>query len=275
MMGRPKKIHTEQDKVERQVPLDVIDAPEVPARNTIIEAKVHELAASMKATGQLQAIALRPHGKRFEVIFGHRRVLAAHALSWATIRARIEHVNEEVMWSMRIVENDDRLDTTPLEQAHSYAQLAKHGKLTQKQLAARIGRSEAFVSQRLAILNYPPMLQAALGVGDINFSVARHLCKITDSAALKMYLSYCIENGATPALAERWVADLKTETNPTGEDVQRLPDNYNPEHLAPPSAKCHYCDTDHPYNMMSNVWMCFPCGKNAIEALLQMAEGSE
>lgn len=274
-MGQPRKVHTEQDRVERLVPLDIIDAPSIPARNTIVEAKVHELAASMKATGQLQAIALRPDEKRFEVIFGHRRVLAARALSWATIRARIEHVSPEEMWSMRIVENDDRLDTTPLEQAHSYAELAKHGKLTQKQLAARIGRSEAFVSQRLAILNYPPMLQAALGVGDINFSVARHLCKITDSGALKMYLSYCIENGATPALAERWVADLKSETDDEGREVQRLPEGYNPEKLAAPSAKCHYCDTEQSYSNMQNVWQCFQCGQNAIEALLQMAEGSD
>lgn len=273
-MGRPKKIPTEQDSTERLIPLDVIDEPEIPARQSPASSKVHELAATMKVNGQLQAIALRPNKERYEIIFGHRRFLAARSLAWATIRARIEHVTPGEMWAMRIVENDDRLDTTPLEQAHSYGELLKHGKLTQKQLAHRIGRSEAYVSQRMAILDYPPILQAALGMGEIKFSVARHLCKIKDPAALKMYLGYCIENGATPAIVERWVADLRTEAGPDDQDMQRLPANYNPEDLAAPSAKCHWCDTEQTFSSLQNIWQCKSCAKNAIEALLQMAEGS-
>ena len=274
-MARPKKIPTEKDRAERLVAMDAIDEPDTPARHSLEQARVHELAASMKATGQLQAIALRPDKERWEIIFGHRRFLAARALGWATIRARIEHVTTAEMWSMRIVENDDRLDTTPLEQAHSYAQLQKHGDLTQKQLAGRIGRSEAYVSQRLAILDYPPTLQVALGVGDIKFSVARHLAKIKDPVTLSTYLAYCIQNGATPAVAERWVADLTTETGPDGQDIERIPASFNPEQMAPPSARCHWCDTETPYSHLKSIWQCNSCAGNVIEALLKMAEGSE
>lgn len=274
-MEKRIKPQTKSDKLERDIPVDIITIPENPTRGVIAQDAIHELASAIKENGQLQAIALIPRDDRFEIIFGHRRFLAILHLRQPTIRARIHDVTEAEMWAIRIVENDARLDVAPLEQARSYSELAKHGGLTQKEISAKIGRSEAYVSQRLAILKYPGILQAALGMGDINVSVAKQLAKIKDKAMLRMYLTTCIENGATPAVVERWVTDIRREAGPDGAELERIPDSFDPEAHVSPSAKCHWCDTPHPFSNMHNIWQCSMCAKNAIEALLQMAESKE
>ena len=272
MPKAPAKKKLQSEATERELPLDSIIEPETAARIHIPEKSVQELAASLKALGQLQAIAVCPRGNKFEIIYGHRRFLAAKLAKFTTIRAQIKDVTTEQLWAMRITENDERLDTSPLEQAHAYRQLQTEAAISQKQLAGRLGKSEAYVSQRLAILDYPAKLQAALGARAITFSVARELAKIQDPSALDMYLNYCVENGATPALAARWVSDLKMIAGANGTPEQHIDPEADIEALAPPTARCHWCDEQKTYSLMTNIWQCKTCQKNIVETLLEMAE---
>lgn len=169
----------------REIPVGEIDRSPYQTRTRFDEAQLAELAASISATGVVQPIVVRPHaGGRFQLIAGERRWLASQRAGKDTIPAIVRHVSDEQAMEMTIVENLQRTDLNPMEQARAYERLGREFQLTQEQMAKRTGKDRASVSNFLRLLRLPQAVQGQVESGELTFGHARALLPLEDAEAI-------------------------------------------------------------------------------------------
>jgi ParB family transcriptional regulator, chromosome partitioning protein len=159
-----------------EIPLDQIDRNPFQTRTRFDEAQLDELAQSIAASGVVQPIVVRPlSGGRYQLITGERRWLASRKAGKPTIPAIVRQANDEQTLEMTIVENLQRADLNPMEQARAYQRLSQDFKMTQEQMAIRTGKERASVSNFLRLLRLPESVQQKVESGDLSFGHARTL----------------------------------------------------------------------------------------------------
>lgn len=155
-------------------------------RTRMDEGALNELAASIKAQGLLQAILVRPiapvNGKpRYEIIAGERRFRAAQLAGLTEVPVLVKEVDDEATAAMALIENIQREDLNPLEEAQGIHRLITDFNFTHEQAANSVGRSRSAVSNLLRLLNLAKPVQTMLMAGDIDMGHARALLAV-DSA---------------------------------------------------------------------------------------------
>jgi ParB family chromosome partitioning protein len=159
-----------------EIPLDQIDRNPYQTRTRFDEAALTELAQSIAASGVVQPIVVRPlTAGRYQLITGERRWLASRKAGKATIPAIVRQVSDEQTLEMTIVENLQRADLNPMEQARAYQRLSQDFKLTQEQMATRTGKERASVANFLRLLKLPEPIQQKVESGELTFGHARTL----------------------------------------------------------------------------------------------------
>lgn len=147
---------------------------------------ITELAASFLKIGQLQPILVRPQapmmieGRKYEIVLGERRFLAAQQAGFKHIQATIAELNDAEVLEAQLIENLQREDLHPLEEAEGYRELMAAASLKKEDLGERIGKSRSWVYSRLALLKLLPEVRAALEAGSIDISRALVLANIGD-----------------------------------------------------------------------------------------------
>jgi ParB family transcriptional regulator, chromosome partitioning protein len=165
----------------REIPVGEIDRSPYQTRTRFDEAQLAELAASITVTGVVQPIVVRPvAGGRFQLIAGERRWLASQRAGKETVPAIVRHASDEQAMEMTIVENLQRTDLNPMEQARAYEQLAQQFQLTQEQMAKRTGKDRASVANCLRLLRLPASVQEQVENGELSFGHARTLLALED-----------------------------------------------------------------------------------------------
>jgi ParB family chromosome partitioning protein len=160
----------------REIPVDLIDRNPFQTRSQIKEDQLAELAASIAANGVVQPILVRPlDGGRFQLIAGERRWRASQLAGKATIPAILRQVSDEQAMEITIVENLQRADLNPMEQARAFERLSREFHMTQEQMATRTGKDRATVSNFLRLLRLPATVQSRVESGDLTFGHARTL----------------------------------------------------------------------------------------------------
>ena len=163
----------------REVPLDQIDANPYQTRMHVDEQKLAELARSIVANGVVQPIIVRPlPNGRFQLIAGERRWRASEKAGKTTVPAILRHVSDEQAMEMTIVENLQRADLNPMEQARAYDRLSRDFHMTQEQVAQRTGKDRATVANFLRLLRLPTEVQSKVESGDLSFGHARALLSL-------------------------------------------------------------------------------------------------
>jgi ParB family chromosome partitioning protein len=159
-----------------EIPVEKIDRNPYQTRRGFDEGKLNELAASITASGVVQPIIVRAGADgRYTLITGERRWLASQRAGKATIPAVVREVSDVQAMEMTIVENLQRADLNPMEQAHAFQRLSKEFQLTQEQMAERTGKDRASVSNFLRLLKLPDDVQMHVESGDLSFGHARAL----------------------------------------------------------------------------------------------------
>jgi ParB family transcriptional regulator, chromosome partitioning protein len=160
----------------REIAVGEIDRNPYQTRSRVDEQQLTELANSIAATGVVQPIIVRtlPNG-RFQLIAGERRWLASQKAGKETVPAIIRQVSDEQAMEMTIVENLQRADLNPMEQARAYERLGREFKLTQEQMAQRTGKERASVANFLRLLRLPAEVQGKVEAGELSFGHARAL----------------------------------------------------------------------------------------------------
>jgi ParB family transcriptional regulator, chromosome partitioning protein len=160
----------------REIPLEQIDRNPYQTRTRFDEAQLAELAASITATGVIQPILVRPLANgRFQLIAGERRWLASQKAGKPTIPSILRQVSDEQAMEITIVENLQRTDLNPMEQARAYDRLSREFKMTQEQMAQRTGKDRASVANFLRLLRLPVEVQGKVEAGELSFGHARAL----------------------------------------------------------------------------------------------------
>lgn len=167
--------------MSRDILLSAIDTDPNQPRRYFDKAKLADLAQSMGASGLAVPILLRQNGGgRFIIVHGERRYRAAKTLGWETIRAEVSDVSEgEARW-LSLVENVQRADLSPIEEAKAYQVRLSDG-TTQTELGERIGKSQSYIAQKLRLLRLPDGIQSAIDANDITEGHARQLLRLKDT----------------------------------------------------------------------------------------------
>jgi ParB family chromosome partitioning protein len=160
----------------REIPLDQIDHNPFQTRSHVNEEQLAELAASITSNGVVQPVLVRPLANgRFQLIAGERRWKASQLAGKATIPAILRQVSDEQAMEITIVENLQRADLNPMEQARAFDRLSREFHMTQEQMAQRTGKDRTTVANFLRLLRLPATVQARVESGELSFGHARTL----------------------------------------------------------------------------------------------------
>ena len=160
----------------REIPLDQIDPNPFQTRSRINEETLAELAASITANGVVQPILVRPQADgRFQLIAGERRWRASGLAGKKTIPAFLRQVSDEQAMEITIVENLQRADLNPMEQARAFDLLSRDFSMTQEQMSLRTGKDRASIGNFLRLLKLPIDVQNKVESGELSFGHARAL----------------------------------------------------------------------------------------------------
>ncbi len=158
-----------------EISLDLIDPSSLQPRTVFDDAKLEELAKSISANGVVQPVLLRRKGERFELIAGERRWRAAQRAGLTRIPAVVQNVSDDKVLEIALIENIQREDLNPIEEARAYRKLIETLGLTQETVAERVGRDRSYVTNYLRLLKLPEDIQDLLQSGRISTGHARTL----------------------------------------------------------------------------------------------------
>lgn len=144
------------------------------------ESKLDELAQSIKTTGIIQPLLVRPRGGLFELVAGERRWRAAQLAGLASVPAIVREIPDERLLEFALIENIQRQELNPIEEANAYRRLIESLGLTQDEVARRIGRDRTFVTNYLRVLKLPTDIQMLIEGEKITFGHARTLLSVQD-----------------------------------------------------------------------------------------------
>jgi len=160
----------------RDLPLDQVDRNPFQTRSHLNEEQLAELAASITSNGVVQPVLVRPlPNGRFQLIAGERRWRASQLAGKATIPAFLRQVSDEQAMEIPIVENRQRTDLNPMEQARAFDRLSREFHMTQEQMAQRTGKDRTTIANFLRLLRLPASVQARVESGELSFGHARTL----------------------------------------------------------------------------------------------------
>lgn len=192
-----------------EIAVELIDRNPFQTRTGFDEDKLKELAASIAATGVVQPVVVRP-GKngRYTLITGERRLLASKQAGKATVPAMVREVSDLQTMEMTVVENLQRADLNPMEQARAYERLSREFHLTQEQMAERTGKDRATVANFLRLLRLPDDVQQLVEAGELSFGHARALLALPNAEAIGSAAQKVIALGLNVRATESLVQGL-------------------------------------------------------------------
>jgi ParB family chromosome partitioning protein len=154
----------------QEVPIENIDANPYQTRRRLNEQALEELAESIRVSGVVQPVVLRPMASgRFQLVAGERRWLASRRAGRTTVPAVIRQISNEQALEITIIENLQREDLNPVEQAHAFERLSREFNMTQEQIATRTGKDRASIANFIRLLKLPESVQSAMEEGSLSF----------------------------------------------------------------------------------------------------------
>lgn len=200
----------------REIPIDQIDRNPFQTRLHMNEEQLSELAASIAANGVVQPILVRPLANgRYQLIAGERRWLASQRAKKTTVPAILRQVSDEQAMEITIVENLQRADLNPMEQARAFERLSREFHMTQEQMATRTGKDRASVANFLRLLKLPSTVQNRVETGELTFGHARALLALEHAEDMEKAAQKILALSLSVRQTESYVSGiLHPETNP-------------------------------------------------------------
>ncbi|KRL90955.1 nucleoid occlusion protein [Lactobacillus kalixensis] len=150
-------------------------------RRRFSEDAINELASTLEKEGLLQPIVIREKGDgEYEIIAGERRYRAAQSLGWEKIPSIVKNMDDDQAASLALIENLQRENLNPIDEAQAYSNLMKLNKLTQVELAKEMGKSQSYVANKLRLLKLTPKVQSYLASGEITARHGRALLPLSE-----------------------------------------------------------------------------------------------
>jgi ParB family chromosome partitioning protein len=147
------------------------------------EARLDELARSIQANGVIQPIVVRRHGDAYEILAGERRWRAAQRAGLLRVPVVVRDVSDDRLLEVALIENLQREDLNPIEEAQAYRKLADDFNLTQEQIAAAVGKDRSSVANYVRLLKLPEEVISGVAAGSLSMGHARALLSLPDESA--------------------------------------------------------------------------------------------
>lgn len=192
-----------------EVAIDALEPNPFQPRNAIRPERLQELIASIRANGIVQPILVRRRQGRFQIIAGERRWRAAQSLGLPTVPVAIRDVPDERLLELALVENIQREELQPLEEAQAFQRLQEEFRLTQEEIARRVGRERSTIANTLRLLRLPREARELLSAGKLDAGHARALLsleRVEEQLALARAVA---KRGLSVREVERRVAALR------------------------------------------------------------------
>lgn len=173
------------------------------------EEKLQELAASIKEFGVVQPVVVRKKGRSYELVAGERRLRAAGLAGLTKVPAIIKDYDDAKMMEIALIENIQRHDLNPIEEAQGLRRLMQEFKLTQEQTAEKVGRSRSAVTNILRLLNLPEQVQKQIINGVLTMGQAKQLLGLPKPEQMCEVAEAIIANGWSSRMTEEVVRKLK------------------------------------------------------------------
>ncbi len=196
----------------REIAVQQVEPNPYQPRREIAPEALTELVESIRAEGLLQPIVVRPVGDRFQLIAGERRWRAFQQLKIKTIPARVMASSDASSATLAMIENLQRADLNPVEEAHGYASLIRDFDLTQEAAAQRVGKNRATVANSLRLLGLEGEIQGYLGKALLSPGHAKVLLGVENSAERLLLARRCIEEGLSVRATEELVSHQRSAT---------------------------------------------------------------
>jgi ParB family chromosome partitioning protein len=191
--------------------IDQIDPAETQPRTLFKEDKLDELAQSIKINGLIQPIVVRRVGDRFEIIAGERRWRAAQRAGLHKIPAIIKDVPSDGVLELSLIENLQREELNPIEEATAYKRLIERFRLTQDDIAHRIGKDRSSITNCLRLLKLPRDIQALVEDERLSMGHARALLSISSPDKQKAIASEILKKGISVRETETLVKQVQSQ----------------------------------------------------------------
>ena len=210
-----------------RIPVDMIEPNPYQPRMNFDQEALEELADSIRTLGLIQPITVRRTSEnRYQIISGERRFRACRQAGMDMIPAYIRDTNDQGMLEMAIVENIQRENLDPIEVAMSYQRLIEECNLTQEQMAVRVGKKRASVTNYLRLLKLPAKIQHDLKVGLLSVGHAKVLLGIEDLKLQEYLCDLVIREDLSVRQLEDKIKKLTEQKKAEPQEEQDLPDEY-------------------------------------------------
>lgn len=195
LLGPVSREQAEASGALREVPMASVKPNPYQPRTRVNEGPLDELVASIQASGLLQPVVVRPKGNGYELIAGERRFRAATRLGWAKIPAVVKDVDDQTLLTLALIENLQRDDLSPIDEAAGYQRLAAEFRLPQAEIARLVGRNRTTIANLLRLLQLPPEIQALLHERQLSEGHARALLGLAEPAEMLAMARRAVDEG--------------------------------------------------------------------------------
>ncbi|MGX7152324.1 ParB/RepB/Spo0J family partition protein [Enterococcus sulfureus] len=212
-MASIEEVDIKKDEVVA-LPLNELRPNPYQPRKTFDETSLQELAHSIEQSGVFQPIIVRRSAiKGYEIIAGERRFRASKLAKKETVPAIVREFDEEAMMQVAVLENLQREDLNPLEEAEAYDMLMKNLKLTQAEVAVRLGKSRPYIANYLRLLTLPKLVKEMVQDERLSMGQARTLLGLKKKDQMLKLANRCIKENLTVRQLEQIVATMNEATN--------------------------------------------------------------
>ncbi len=219
----PAPAPTEQGERIRQLPLSQIRPCPFQPRKQFSEESLRELADSIRVQGILQPLIVRAHSDHFELIAGERRWRAAQLAGLREVPAIVRQADDGAVLELALIENLQRENLNPLEEALGFGQLIEQFQLTQEEASAKVGKSRAAVANALRLLKLPPSVQDQIRSGRLSVGHAKVILGLNSAEQQARAAERVLRDGLNVRQTEELVAHLQQAPNTSATGAKTQP----------------------------------------------------
>ncbi|WP_018249415.1 ParB/RepB/Spo0J family partition protein [Orenia marismortui] len=208
----------------KKIELKLIKPNPYQPRKNFDERELKELSQSIREHGLIQPIIVRKKEDKYQIIAGERRYRAAKELKLKEIDVIVSDMDEQKMMEIALIENIQRQDLNPIEEAEAYQQLMDRFDLIQAEVAKKVSKSRSTIANSLRLLNLPDKLKDDVSRGTLTMGHARALLSIEDIDLQKKVAKEIIDKQLTVRETEKLIQKLKTSNNSKNKKVTKKKD---------------------------------------------------
>jgi ParB family transcriptional regulator, chromosome partitioning protein len=223
LLGPVSREQAEASGALRDLPMSSLRPNPYQPRTRIDEAELADLANSMEVSGLLQPVIVRSRDGHYELIAGERRWRAAERLGWPKIAAIVREVDDRTLLTLALIENLQRDDLSPIDEAAGYRRLGEEFHLGQSEIARAVGRERSTVANLLRLLQLPDDVQAMVHEKRLSAGHARALLGLSEAGRQSALAAEAIEQGWSVREIEAAVAGKRTTQRPAKRPAGQSP----------------------------------------------------